>query len=183
MVPVVLSALLTVSIMVLSSVSLNFANIIALPLLFGIGVDNGIHIVHRYRMAPPSGTNLMATSTVRAVFFGTLTTIASFGSLSLSSHYGMATMGDTPLDEAARVLGIDVPAYRGGGFDRGGLLSPVMSAFLAVAEGRARHVLVYRTVQMIGGSIAPPSGSRDSVSPSADTSSAVSPVSTSYSGL
>jgi hypothetical protein len=72
---------------------LNFANIIALPLLFGIGVDNGIHIVHRYRVALPSSENLMATSTARAVFFGTLTTIASFGSLALSAHFGMATMG------------------------------------------------------------------------------------------
>ena len=93
MVPVVLSALLAVSVMVLSGMSLNFANIIALPLLFGIGVDNGIHIVHCYRMARPSKLNLMETSTVRAVFFGTLTTIVSFGSLALSSHYGMATMG------------------------------------------------------------------------------------------
>jgi acetyl-CoA acetyltransferase len=68
---------------------------------------------------------------------------------------GMATMGDTPLGEAARALGIGEVPYRGGGFDTGGLLSPVMSAFLAVAEGRARHVLVYRTVQMMGGTIVP----------------------------
>ncbi|MGH9113519.1 MAG: thiolase family protein [Acidimicrobiales bacterium] len=67
---------------------------------------------------------------------------------------GVATMGDTTLDEAAAALGID-PAYRGGGVDTGGLLSPVMSAFLAVAEGRARHVLVYRTVQMMGGTVLP----------------------------
>ena len=67
---------------------------------------------------------------------------------------GIATLGDTPLAEAAAALGIQ-PVYTGGGFDTGGLLSPVMSACLAVAAGRARHVLVYRTVQMIGGSIAP----------------------------
>ncbi len=63
---------------------------------------------------------------------------------------GMATLGDTPLGAAAAALGIQ-PDYTGGGFPRGGLLSPVMSACLAVAEGRARHVLVYRTVQMMGG--------------------------------
>src|SRR5207237_338646 len=67
---------------------------------------------------------------------------------------GISTMGDTPLPQVAAALGI-VPHYTGGGFDTGGLLSPVMSACNAVAEGRARHVLVYRTVQMMGGSIAP----------------------------
>jgi len=67
---------------------------------------------------------------------------------------GIATLGDTPLADAAVALGIE-PGYTGGGFDTGGLLSPVMSACFAVAAGRARHVLVYRTVQMIGGSIAP----------------------------
>ncbi len=67
---------------------------------------------------------------------------------------GLATLGDTPLADAAGALGIR-PGYTGGGFDTGGLLSPVMGACLAVAEGRARHVLVYRTVQMVGGSIAP----------------------------
>ncbi len=67
---------------------------------------------------------------------------------------GISTMGETPLAETAAALGID-PAYRGGGFETGGLLSPVMSAFLAVASGRARHVLVYRTVQMMGGAYIP----------------------------
>jgi acetyl-CoA acetyltransferase len=67
---------------------------------------------------------------------------------------GISTMGDTPIDAAATALGI-APGFRGGGFDTGGLLSPAMSAFLAVAQGRARHVLVYRTVQMMGGEFIP----------------------------
>lgn len=78
---------------------------------------------------------------------------------------GIATLGETPLGEAARALGIGEVRYRGGGFDTGGLLSPVMSAFLAVAEGRARHVLVYRTVQMIGGTMLPPAGGAGSPEP------------------
>lgn len=68
---------------------------------------------------------------------------------------GISTMGDTPINEATEALGID-PPYTGGGFDTGGLLSPFMSACVAVAEGRARHVLVYRTVQMMGGTVLPP---------------------------
>jgi acetyl-CoA acetyltransferase len=67
---------------------------------------------------------------------------------------GISTIGDTPWAEAAGALGI-TPGYTGGGFETGGLLSPVMSACMEVAERRARHVLVYRTVQMMGGSIAP----------------------------
>ncbi len=68
---------------------------------------------------------------------------------------GISTMGETPLGEVARMLGVEDLAYRGGGYDRGGLLSPLMSAFLAVAAGRARHVLVVRTVKMMGGTIVP----------------------------
>ena len=66
---------------------------------------------------------------------------------------GMATMGDVPLADAAHALGVGELRFRGGGFDTAGLLSPVMSACLAVAEGRARHVLVYRTIQMLGGTM------------------------------
>jgi acetyl-CoA acetyltransferase len=67
---------------------------------------------------------------------------------------GITSLGDTPPAAAAGALGIE-PVWRGGGFDTGGLLSPVMSAFLAASEGRARHVLVYRTVQMMGGEYLP----------------------------
>src|SRR5207237_4232225 len=77
---------------------------------------------------------------------------------------GISTMGDTPRKEAAAALGIE-PGYTGGGFDTGGLLSPVMSACLAVAEKRARHVLVYRTVQMMGGSIVPADGPPPAATP------------------
>jgi acetyl-CoA acetyltransferase len=70
---------------------------------------------------------------------------------------GVATFGETPVDEAAAALGL-APRYRGGGFDTGGLLSPVMSAFMAVAHAQARHVLVYRTVRMLGGEYIPREG-------------------------
>ena len=91
--PVLLAALLTAAVTVLLDIPLNFANIIALPLLFGMGVDNGIHIVHRYRVTHSGAAKLMATSTAAAVFFGTLTTVFSFGNLAMSPHVGMASMG------------------------------------------------------------------------------------------
>jgi acetyl-CoA acetyltransferase len=70
---------------------------------------------------------------------------------------GISTMGDTPIQDVVQGLGLGEVPYRGGGFDTGGLLSPVMSAFLAVATGQARHVLVYRTVAMMGGTVVPAS--------------------------
>ncbi|MBX6388890.1 MAG: thiolase family protein [Frankia sp.] len=69
---------------------------------------------------------------------------------------GVATLGDTPPEEACAALGIK-PSFDGGGLvtggASGGLLSPVMSAVRAVAAGTARHVLIYRTVQMVGGAM------------------------------
>lgn len=82
-----------------------------------------------------------------------LAAIADAG-LTVADIDGISTMGDTPAREAAAALGVDA-RYWGGGFDTGGLLSPFMSAVVAVREGRARHVLVYRTVQMMGGTVMP----------------------------
>lgn len=65
---------------------------------------------------------------------------------------GIITLGDTPASETAASLGIDPPPV-GGGFGSGGLLTPVMQACAAVDSGQARHVLVYRTVQMMGGTV------------------------------
>ncbi|BBY80306.1 hypothetical protein MPUL_14640 [Mycolicibacterium pulveris] len=64
---------------------------------------------------------------------------------------GILTLGDTPAAEAAQRLGIADPADLGAPLGTHGLLSPVVQACAAVADGRARHVLVYRTVQMMGG--------------------------------
>ena len=65
---------------------------------------------------------------------------------------GIATLGDTPAAEVNAELHIEA-ADCGTGFGTGGLLSPVMSACRAVSERRARHVVVYRTIQMLGGTV------------------------------
>ncbi len=88
-----LAGLLSAAFMVFFNIPLNFANIIALPLIMGIGVDNGIHIVHRHRRAIERPSSLLQTSTARGIFFSTLTTICSFGNLAVSPHVGMASMG------------------------------------------------------------------------------------------
>src|SRR5262249_23908369 len=65
---------------------------------------------------------------------------------------GIATLGDTPAQEVNAQLGIEA-ADRGAGFGTGGLLRPGRAAGRAGAERRARHVVVYRTIQMLGGTV------------------------------
>ncbi|MDP6108724.1 MAG: MMPL family transporter, partial [Rhodospirillales bacterium] len=90
--PLALAALLTVAASVIFSLPFNFANVIVLPLLFGLGVAGSIHLVARDR--EESGFNgVLETSTLRAVLFSALTTIGSFGSIALSSHPGTSSMG------------------------------------------------------------------------------------------
>lgn len=92
-VPILFAAVVTAGLTVLLDLPFNFANIIALPLLVGVGVDSGIHMVHRMRTEPPTDAQPLHTSTSRAVLASGLTTIASFGNLAFSSHVGMSSMG------------------------------------------------------------------------------------------
>jgi uncharacterized protein len=89
-VPLVLTAFLTLATCQLTGLQLNFANIIALPLLFGIGVAFNIYFVVAWRAG---ARNLLQSSLARAVIFSALTTASGFGSLWLSSHPGTASMG------------------------------------------------------------------------------------------
>ncbi len=91
--PLVYAGLLTGAATVILHIPFNFANIIALPLFLGIGVDNGIHVVHRARTTPTAPGALLRSSTSRAVFYSALTTVISFGGLAFSHHRGMASMG------------------------------------------------------------------------------------------
>lgn len=91
--PLLLAALATAAFMALAGVPFNFANVIALPLLLGIGVDSGIHMVARARRDPALRQRPLASSTARAVLYSGLTTVCSFGNLLWSSHPGTASMG------------------------------------------------------------------------------------------
>jgi hypothetical protein len=88
--PLILSALLTVLVAVLLPLPLNFANIIALPLLLGVGVAFNIYFVMNWRAGRHS---LLGSATTRAIVFSALTTGTAFGSLALSAHPGTASMG------------------------------------------------------------------------------------------
>lgn len=91
--PVLLAGALTAASTVLLDAPFNFANIIAVPQLLGVGLDNGIHLVHRHRAAMAEQGGPLETSTARAVKCSALTTIFSFGDLAFSPHLGMASMG------------------------------------------------------------------------------------------
>jgi len=90
MVPLLVAGAVTMELCVLIGLPLNFANIVALPLLLGVGVAFKIYYVTAWRQGR---TNLLQSSLTRAIFFSALTTATAFGSLWLSSHPGTASMG------------------------------------------------------------------------------------------
>ena len=92
--PLVLAIVLTAGISVLLGLQLNFANIIALPLLIGLNNAFGIYLVMRKRgQGAQNVSALFDTSTPRAVLLSVLATMASFGSLAVARHPGMSRMG------------------------------------------------------------------------------------------
>jgi hopanoid biosynthesis associated RND transporter like protein HpnN len=90
LVPLLVAGAVTLEICVLIDMPLNFANIVALPLLLGVGVAFKIYYVTAWRAGR---TNLLQSSLTRAIFFSAMTTATAFGSLWLSSHPGTASMG------------------------------------------------------------------------------------------
>lgn len=95
LVPLSVGAAWTVGLMALLQVPLNVANLLFLPLVMGIGIDNGIYIVHRFWTASGMAERPvpLAWSTGRAVTLSSLTTLVGFGSLMLSSHRGIHSLG------------------------------------------------------------------------------------------
>jgi hopanoid biosynthesis associated RND transporter like protein HpnN len=88
--PLLLAGLATLGLCALTGFPLNFENVIALPLLFGIGVAFDIYFIMAWRAGRP---HLLASSLARAVLFSALTTGTAFGSLWLSHHPGTSSMG------------------------------------------------------------------------------------------
>ena len=90
LVPLLVAGAVTLEICVLIGLPLNFANIVALPLLLGVGVAFKIYYVTAWRSGR---TNLLQSSLTRAIFFSAMTTATAFGSLWLSNHPGTSSMG------------------------------------------------------------------------------------------
>ena len=89
-IPLLMAGIVTMELMVLFGMKLNFANIIALPLLLGVGVAFKIYYIMAWRAGQ---TDLLQSSLTRAVMFSAGTTATAFGSLWLSSHPGTSSMG------------------------------------------------------------------------------------------
>ena len=94
--PLMLSALLTLLVAVLLPLPLNFANIIALPLLLGVGVSFNIYFVMNWRAGRRA---ILGSATARAIVFSALTTGTAFGSLALSEHPGHRQHGQAAADQ------------------------------------------------------------------------------------
>lgn len=77
----------------LLGLNFTFANIIAVPLIIGVGIDNGVHVVHRMRLEGDRGMTIVLRHTGRAILIAGLTTMIGFGSLALASHRGLAGLG------------------------------------------------------------------------------------------
>jgi len=93
LVPVVAGSIWTLGIMDLTGLKLNMANMVILPLILGIGVVNGIHIVHRYREESDKNQVVLSKSTGQAVILSSLTTMIGFGSMMVADHYGVYSLG------------------------------------------------------------------------------------------
>lgn len=91
--PLILATLMAGAASVLLKIPLNFANVIVVPLMLGIGVHSGIIFVVRYQSEPPPGGNMLTTSNARAALFSNLATMVSTGSLSFSPHKGISSIG------------------------------------------------------------------------------------------
>jgi len=84
--------------------SFNFANLVAVPLILGVGIDNGVHVVHRLRLEGDEGMAVVLRHTGRAILIASLTTMVGFGSLALASHRGLASLGTVLLIGVAACL-------------------------------------------------------------------------------
>lgn len=93
MLPLLMTSILTGAATVLLDNPFNFANIIVIPLLLGLGVDSGIYIMGRLRDMPDHQRGVLQTSTARGVVFSCLTTLCSLVSMAFTSHLGLASMG------------------------------------------------------------------------------------------
>jgi len=91
LIPLLLAALLTLELCVMLGIALNFTNIIAFPLLLGVGVAFKIYYIMAWRRGR---TALVQSTLTRAVIFSALTTATAFGSLWLSRHPGTSSMGE-----------------------------------------------------------------------------------------
>ena len=91
--PLAMGSIWMMGAMKLLGLGFNFANLVGVPLIIGVGIDNGVHIMRRVRLEGDRGMDVVARHTGRAILIASLTTMIGFGSLGLASHRGLASLG------------------------------------------------------------------------------------------
>ena len=91
--PLAMGMIATLGIMALLGCSLNPANMIAFPLILGVGADNGVHVLHDFRSRDRKQRYRLSHATGRGIMVAALTTILGFGTLMIAQHRGMASLG------------------------------------------------------------------------------------------
>ncbi len=93
MVPLVVGAVWMVGAMHLFGLQLTMLNLMGIPLILGIGIDDGVHILHRYRVEGAGKIRTIFTSTGKAVMLTSITTMLAFGSLVFATYRGLGSLG------------------------------------------------------------------------------------------
>jgi len=93
MIPLVAGVIWMVGLMYLIGMQLTVVNVMGLPLIIGIGIDYGVHIVHRWRIEGSKKVNQIFASTGKAIFLTSITTMLAFGSLVFSIWRGFGSLG------------------------------------------------------------------------------------------
>lgn len=91
LIPPVLGGAMMIGLLSLLQIDLNPANLIVLPLILGIGVDDGVHVVHDFCRS--RGRYIPSSSTINAITLTSLTSMIGFGSLMMAAHRGLASLG------------------------------------------------------------------------------------------
>lgn len=92
MMPLAAGAVWMIGLMQVFGLQLDLMNVMALPLILGIGIDDGVHVVHRWRLEGPRSANIVLSSTGKAVLLTSMTTILAFGSMMFSPFRGYASL-------------------------------------------------------------------------------------------
>jgi hypothetical protein len=93
MIPLAIGVFWMVGLMHLTGMQFTVMNVMGLPMILGIGIDDGVHIVHRWRIEGKGKTRIVFSSTGKAILLTSLTTMLAFGSLVFSIWRGFGQLG------------------------------------------------------------------------------------------
>lgn len=92
--PLLLGLLWTIGLMFVFGLKFNFYNIVVIPSVIGIGVDNGVHLYHRYKEEGAGSLHFVLKTTGAAIFMTNSTTVVGYSGLILARHPGLNSIGD-----------------------------------------------------------------------------------------